>query len=157
MEWTSSCRCNLHGICTTFGSCLIMWSMLLVGQLWLIMCTILLIVKLWPLRFVTCSLGTPKVNKSCEQSIIRWWWRMSFQNQNLTNSWLIVLKPIWLLLELFMVLGILLLGLLIRNALVYSIGLSHLISTPNNWPNFSYKINTTFFATNTKCKILGGS
>jgi hypothetical protein len=117
---------------------------LLVGQLWLLMCMILLIVKWWPLRFVTCSLGTPKLNKSCEQSIIRWWWRMSFQNQILRDSWLIVHKPIGMLLKLFMVLGTLLLRSLIRSAVVYSIGLSHSIGTPNSWSNLSCKVNTTF-------------
>jgi hypothetical protein len=64
-------QCNLEGICRMLGSCFIMWNVLLAGQLWFIMCTILFIVKWWPLQFVTCNLRTPKLNISCGQSLMR--------------------------------------------------------------------------------------
>jgi len=150
VEWLSSCKCNLERICKTFGSCLITWSVLLVGQLWLVMCTILLIVKWWPLQFVTCSLKTPKLNRSCGQSLMKPCWSMSFQNQNLKDSCLIMHKPIGTLLELSMVLGTFLSRWLIRNVPIYSIGLNRSINTANNWLNLNCKINTMFYATNTR-------
>jgi hypothetical protein len=77
-------------------------------------------------------------------------WSMGFQNWISKDSWLIVHKPIKMLSKLFMVLKSLLLGWSIMNAPIYSIGLSRSISTPKNWSNLSYKINTTLCATNTR-------
>jgi hypothetical protein len=48
---------------------------------------------------------------------------------------------------LFMVLGTPQSRWLIKNAHVHSIGINHLINTPNKWLNLSYKMNTRFFAT----------
>jgi hypothetical protein len=59
----------------------IMWSMLLAGQLWLVMCTILLIIKWCPLQFVTCGLRTLKLDRSCGQNLMKPCWDTSFQNR----------------------------------------------------------------------------
>ncbi len=56
-------------------------------------------------------------------------------------------KPIGTLSKLFMVSRTLLLRWLIRNTFIYSIGLNHLIITPNNWSDLSCKMSTRFFAT----------
>ncbi len=53
-----------------------------------------LFVKWQPHQFVTCSLKTLKLNKSCGQSLMRQCWSMGFQNWILKDSWLIVHKPI---------------------------------------------------------------
>ncbi len=44
LESTLSHKCNMQGIYRTLG-CLIMWRVLLVGQLWFVMCMILCIVS----------------------------------------------------------------------------------------------------------------
>jgi hypothetical protein len=108
------------------------------------------IIKWWLLQFVTCTLKTFKLKKPCGQSLMKWCWSMGFHNLILSDSWLIMHKPIGTLSKLFMVLGTPLLGWLIRSAYVYSIGFNRLIGTLNNWSNLSYKINTMFFATSTR-------
>jgi hypothetical protein len=60
---------------------------------------------------------------------------MGLQNQNLRDSWLITHVPIGTLPKLFMVLGTLLSGWLIKSALVYFVGLNCSIGTPNNLSN----------------------
>jgi hypothetical protein len=57
---------------------------------------------------------------------------MGFQNQISRDSWLIAHKPIRMVSKLFMVMRTLLSKWLIKNALVYSIGLNRSISTPKN-------------------------
>jgi hypothetical protein len=137
-----------HLRCRTLGSCLIMWSMLLAGQLWFVMCTILFIVKWWPLWFVTCSLRTLKFNKSCGQNLMKPCSNTSFQNWISKDSWLIMHKPIGMISKLFMVLGTLMSRWLIKNTHVYSIGLSRSIGTSKNWSNLGCKINTMLYAIN---------
>jgi hypothetical protein len=105
---------------------------------------------------ITCSLRTSKLNKSCGQSLMRPCWSKCFQNRISKDSWLITHKPIGTLLKLFMVMGTLLLGWLIKNALVYSIGFNRSIGTQKIWLNLSCKINTTFYATNTRMQNLCG-
>jgi hypothetical protein len=130
MEQTLSCKYNLEGIYRTLGSCLIMWSVLLVGQLWLVMCIILFIIRWWPLQFLTCNMKTPKLNKSCGQSLMRPCWSIGFQNQISRDSWLITHNPIRMLSKLFMVMGTFLPWWLIKNALVYSITPNRSVGTP---------------------------
>jgi len=125
-----------------------MWCVLLVGQLWLVMCMIMSIVKWWLLWFVTCNLRKQKFNNSCGQILMKWCWNTCLPNQNLRDSWLITHKPIGALLELFMVMGTLMLGWLKNSASIYSIGLSCSISTPNYSSDRICNINTTFFDTN---------
>jgi hypothetical protein len=91
-EWSKLHHTNVtcRGFAKTLGLCLIMWNMLLVGQLWFFMCTILPIIKWWPWWFLLCSLRTPKLNKSCGQSLMRQCWNTSFQNQISRDSWLCI-------------------------------------------------------------------
>jgi hypothetical protein len=119
-------------------------------KLWLVMRTILPIAKWWPLQYLTCSLRTSKINKSCGQSLMRQSKAWVFQNQIWKDSWLITQKPIITLSELFMGLGTPLSWWLIRSTHVYSIGFNHLIGTPNNSSNLSCKINTMLLATSTR-------
>ncbi len=117
--------------------------MLLVGQLWLVMCTMMSIVKWWLLQFMTCSLSTSKFNNSYGQSLMKWCWNTSLQNQILRDSWLIMHR----LSKLFTVLGTFLLGWLINSTPIYSIGVNCLIGTPKYSSNHVCKINRTFFVT----------
>jgi len=133
-----------------FGSCLIMWNVLLAGQLWLVMCTILSIMKSWPWLFVICNLRRLKLNDLCGQSLMKRCWSMSFQNPISRDSWLITHKLIGTLSKLFMVLGTSLLRWLIRSTHVYFIGVIHLINTANNWLDMNCKMGTRFFATCTR-------
>ncbi len=149
VESASSHECNLEGICRTLGSCLIMWTMLLVGHLWLVMCTIFYIVKCWSYRFMICNLRTSKLNELCGQSLIKRFWNMGSQNPISRDSWLIVHKPIGMQSKLFMVRGTPLLGWL-RSIPIYSIGFNHSINTPRNWSDLNYKMSTRFFATSTR-------
>ncbi len=133
----------------------IMWNILLAQQLWLVMFMILLIIKWWPLQFVTCSSRTPKLNKTCGQSLMKPCWNIGFQNWIFKDSWVIAHKPIGILSKLFMVMVTLLSWWLIRNTHVYSIGLSCSIGTPNNWSNPNCKINTTYKSAKSLMEVNG--
>jgi hypothetical protein len=52
--------------------------------------------------------------------------------------------------KLFMVLGTPESGWLINSGPIYSIGINHLINTPNNLLNLSYNMSIRFFATSIK-------
>jgi hypothetical protein len=81
---------------------------------------------------------------------MKWCWSTSFQNLISRDSWLTMHKPIGMLSELFMVMGMLLSRWLIRSTHVYSIGIIHSINTPNNWSDLICKMSTSLFATSTR-------
>jgi hypothetical protein len=119
-------------------------------QLWLVMCTILCIVKCWPYRFMICILRTSKFNDLHAQNLLKQCRNIGFQNPISRDSSLIAHKPIGMQSKLFMVRRTPLSRWLIRSANVYSIRFNHSISTPNNWSNLSCKMRTRLFAISTR-------
>jgi len=85
---------DLQGICKMVGSCLITWSMLMVGQLWFVMCTILPICKVTTTTICDMQFEDTKDQQIIGQSLMKQCWSTGFQNQILRDSWLIVHKPI---------------------------------------------------------------
>jgi hypothetical protein len=84
--------------------------------------------------------------KKLNETMLKHW----IPNSISRDSWLITHKPIGMQSELFMVQRTPLSRWLIRSAHVYSIGLNHLINTPNNLLDLNYKMSIKLFSTNTR-------
>jgi len=123
---------NLQGIYKMIRSCLIMWNVLLAGQLWFVM-----------------QFEDTKAQQIIWIKLNETMLKHGFPKPNFEGFMVDSAQTNWNMINIIYFWRIPLLRWLIRNHLF--IPLNHLINTSNiNRSNLNYKINTRLFATNTR-------